>query len=45
MPPEIEEIGRGEWTYRGRSEHIINAHIEVGLSGWSGDDGGGSSVW
>ncbi|XP_041370534.1 cholesterol 7-desaturase nvd-like [Gigantopelta aegis] len=28
MPPEIEEITRGEWTYRGRSEHIINAHIE-----------------
>lgn len=28
-PPEIEEISRGEWTYRGRSEHFVNAHIEV----------------
>jgi cholesterol 7-dehydrogenase len=28
-PPEIEEIAKGDWTYRGRSEHVINAHIEV----------------
>lgn len=27
-PPEIEEITRREWTYRGRSEHFVNAHIE-----------------
>ncbi|XP_066569444.1 cholesterol 7-desaturase nvd [Amia ocellicauda] len=26
--PEIEEICRGEWVYRGRTEHFINAHIE-----------------
>ena len=29
MPPEIDEITDGSWTYRGRTEHIINAHIEV----------------
>ena len=28
-PPEIEEITRREWGYRGRTEHIVNAHIEV----------------
>ncbi|XP_046360935.1 cholesterol 7-desaturase nvd-like [Haliotis rufescens] len=28
MLPELEEISNGSWTYRGRSEHIINAHIE-----------------
>lgn len=27
-PPEIEQITRGEWTYRGRTEHTVNAHIE-----------------
>ncbi|XP_064616986.1 cholesterol 7-desaturase nvd-like [Liolophura sinensis] len=26
--PEIEEIQNGEWKFRGRSEHHINAHIE-----------------
>ena len=28
-PPEIEEIAGGQWKYCGRSEHHINAHIEV----------------
>lgn len=28
FPPEIPEITSGKWTYRGRIEHIINAHIE-----------------
>ena len=28
-PPEIEQISSGQWTWRGRTEHIINAHIEV----------------
>ncbi|RXN08595.1 cholesterol 7-desaturase-like protein [Labeo rohita] len=28
--PEQSEITRGEWVYRGRTEHFINAHIEVG---------------
>jgi len=27
-PPEIEEITSGEWVFRGRSEHYVNAHIE-----------------
>ncbi|GFS09566.1 chlorophyllide a oxygenase [Elysia marginata] len=26
--PEIEEIATGQWTYRGRTEHHINCHIE-----------------
>lgn len=26
---DIEEIENNTWTYRGRSEHIINAHCEV----------------
>ncbi|XP_024236299.1 cholesterol 7-desaturase nvd isoform X1 [Oncorhynchus tshawytscha] len=26
--PEQGEITRGEWVYRGRTEHFINAHIE-----------------
>ncbi|XP_076845007.1 cholesterol 7-desaturase nvd isoform X2 [Brachyhypopomus gauderio] len=26
--PEQKEISRGEWVYRGRTEHFINAHIE-----------------
>lgn len=26
--PEIEEVTSGKWVYRGRTEHIINAHIE-----------------
>ncbi|XP_076139444.1 cholesterol 7-desaturase nvd [Alosa pseudoharengus] len=26
--PEQREITRGEWVYRGRTEHFINAHIE-----------------
>ena len=29
--PEQEEIARGDWVYRGRTEHFINAHIEVCL--------------
>jgi cholesterol 7-dehydrogenase len=28
FPPEIPQISSGEWTYRGRTEHIISAHIE-----------------
>ncbi|XP_078479212.1 cholesterol 7-desaturase nvd-like, partial [Lampetra planeri] len=27
--PEVEEISSGEWQYRGRTEHTINAHIQV----------------
>ncbi|XP_061658012.1 cholesterol 7-desaturase nvd [Syngnathoides biaculeatus] len=26
--PEQDEITRGEWVYRGRTEHFVNAHIE-----------------
>ncbi|KAG2455227.1 DAF36 desaturase, partial [Polypterus senegalus] len=26
--PELEEITLKEWTYRGRTEHFVNAHIE-----------------
>ncbi|PVD22374.1 hypothetical protein C0Q70_18184 [Pomacea canaliculata] len=26
--PEIEGIQNGEWVYRGRTEHYVNAHIE-----------------
>ncbi|KAL8574978.1 hypothetical protein ACOMHN_064509 [Nucella lapillus] len=26
--PEIQEITKGKWVYRGRTEHFINAHIE-----------------
>ncbi len=28
-PPEIEEITNGSWKYRGRTEHHVNAHIQV----------------
>ncbi|XP_028664572.1 cholesterol 7-desaturase nvd [Erpetoichthys calabaricus] len=28
MIPELEEITLKEWTYRGRTEHFVNAHIE-----------------
>lgn len=28
--PEQEEITSGQWVYRGRTEHFINAHIQVG---------------
>ena len=28
-PPEIDEIASGQWKYCGRSEHFVNAHIEV----------------
>lgn len=28
-PPEVEEITRKQWRYRGRTEHHVNAHIEV----------------
>ena len=28
-PPDIDEIASGQWKYCGRSEHHINAHIEV----------------
>lgn len=28
LPPEIEGIKSGNWTYGGRTEHYINAHIE-----------------
>ena len=27
--PEIEQITSHHWTYRGRTEHHVNAHIEV----------------
>lgn len=27
--PEQPEISKGEWVYRGRTEHFINAHIQV----------------
>ncbi|ELU08143.1 hypothetical protein CAPTEDRAFT_130540 [Capitella teleta] len=27
-PPVIDEIANGDWTYRGRTEHVINCHIE-----------------
>ncbi|XP_049594255.1 cholesterol 7-desaturase nvd isoform X2 [Syngnathus scovelli] len=26
--PEQEEITKGEWVYRGRTEHFVNAHIQ-----------------
>ena len=29
LPPELEEITKGNWQYSGRSEHHINSHIEV----------------
>ncbi len=32
-PPVIEEIENGTWVYRGRTEHHINAHIEVRMYG------------
>lgn len=28
-PDEIEEINNGSWTYRGYTQHVVNAHIEV----------------
>lgn len=28
--PEQQEITNGEWVYRGRTEHFVNAHIQVG---------------
>jgi len=28
-PPEIDEVASGQWKYCGRSEHFVNAHIEV----------------
>ena len=31
-PDEIEEIQNGTWTYRGFTQHTINAHIEVGFT-------------
>lgn len=27
--PDIPEISSGNWTYRGRTEHYVNSHIEV----------------
>jgi cholesterol 7-dehydrogenase len=29
IPEEIAEISSGKWIYRGRTTHMINAHIEV----------------
>lgn len=29
--PEHQEVTKGEWVYRGRTEHFINAHIQVGV--------------
>ncbi|XP_059174032.1 cholesterol 7-desaturase nvd-like [Physella acuta] len=26
--PDVDEVDNGSWTYRGRTEHHINAHIE-----------------
>lgn len=26
--PEIEEVMKGDWVYKGRTEHHVNAHIE-----------------
>lgn len=34
--PEQEEITSGEWVYRGRTEHFINAHIQVGADNPAG---------
>ncbi|KAK6194771.1 hypothetical protein SNE40_000333 [Patella caerulea] len=28
LPPELEDIANGTWTYRGRTEHLVNSHIE-----------------
>jgi len=33
-PPEIEEVVSGQWKYCGRSEHFVNAHIEVCEHSW-----------
>ena len=30
LPPELEEITKGNWQYSARTEHHINSHIEVG---------------
>ncbi|GAB6033146.1 hypothetical protein CHUAL_012755 [Chamberlinius hualienensis] len=27
-PVEVEEIAKGQWVYRGRSEHYVRAHIQ-----------------
>jgi len=32
-PPEIDEVASGQWKYCGRSEHFVNAHIEVASRG------------
>lgn len=29
--PEYEQITQGKWVYRGKTEHFINAHIQVGV--------------
>lgn len=29
--PELEEITSKKWVYRGRTEHHVNAHIEVSI--------------
>eukprot|EP00054_Salpingoeca_dolichothecata_P017779 m.107689 g.107689 ORF g.107689 m.107689 type:complete len:449 (-) comp22591_c0_seq4:206-1552(-) len=28
FPPEIPEINSGRWTFRGKTQHFINAHIQ-----------------
>jgi cholesterol 7-dehydrogenase len=33
--PEITQITRGDWVYKGRTEHYINCHIEVGATVYS----------
>ena len=33
-PPQLDQVAGGQWKYCGRSEHHINAHIEVGLYTW-----------
>lgn len=31
MPEVISEISSGEWSYKGKTTHIVNAHIEVSI--------------
>lgn len=32
MIPEVPEIKKGQWKYRGRSVHYINCHLEVDIN-------------
>ena len=29
QPPRIEQVERGQWQYRGKTTHFVNAHIQV----------------